>query len=83
MGGEHTEMSHLKRMLDCAQICQTSADFMLRMSDFHSQVYGVCADVCERCAADCDRFTDDQMMKQCADACQACAQACHDMAIQI
>jgi len=29
MGGKHAEPAHLRLMLDCAQICQTSADFML------------------------------------------------------
>jgi len=83
MGGLHAEPKHIRTMLDCAEICKTSADFMLRMSDFHSQVCGVCADVCERCEAECERFKDDPMMQQCADACQNCARSCHDMAIQL
>ena len=67
MGGEHAAPDHIRLLLDCAEICQTSANFMLRVSDFHGQVCGVCADVCERCAEDCERFEDDEVMQQCAD----------------
>jgi hypothetical protein len=41
MGGEHAAAEHIGLMLDCAQICQTSADFMLRMSHFHHQTCAV------------------------------------------
>lgn len=80
MGGEHAEPAHIRLLMDCAQICQTSADFMLRMSDVHPQTCGVCADVCEMCAADCDRFGDDEVMKACADMCRKCAASCRVMA---
>jgi hypothetical protein len=30
MGGEHAGPKHQRLLHDCAQICQTSADFMLR-----------------------------------------------------
>ena len=80
MGGEHAEPRHIQLLLDCAEICQTSANFMLRMSEFHGQTCGVCADVCERCAEDCERFGDDEMMQQCAEACRRCASSCREMA---
>ena len=80
VGGEHNESSHIRLLLDCAEICQTSANFMLRMSDLHGQTCGVCADVCERCAEDCERFGDDRMMQQCAEVCHGCAASCRDMA---
>lgn len=79
MGGKHAEANHIRMLMDCAQICATSADFMLRGSDFHGMTCSVCAEVCERCAADCDRFGDDAMMKRCADACRMCAQSCREM----
>jgi hypothetical protein len=63
MGGDHAEPSHIWLLLDCAEICQTSANFILRMSDFHGQICGVCAEVCERYAEDGERFGDDQMMQ--------------------
>jgi hypothetical protein len=80
MGGDHAEPNHIRLLLDCAEICQTSANFMSRMSNFHGQVCGICADVCERCTEDCERFSDDQMMQQCAAFCRSCAQSCREMA---
>ena len=80
LGGEHAEPSHIRLMLDCAEICQTSANFMLRMSDLHGLTCGVCAEVCERCAQDCERFENDQVMQQCAQVCRSCAQSCREMA---
>ena len=80
MGGKHAEAGHIRMMMDCAEICQTSANFMLRGSDFHGMTCSVCAEVCERCAQDCARFGDDEMMKRCADACRMCAESCRQMA---
>lgn len=80
MGGEHARPEHIRMLLDCAEICETSANFMLRGSEFHPRTCGVCAEVCERCAQDCERFTDDPMMQACARACRSCAQSCREMA---
>ena len=43
MGGQHAEAAHIRLMLDCAEICQTSANFMLRGSELLSRTCGVCA----------------------------------------
>lgn len=80
MGGPHAEPDHIRLMMDCAAICQTSADFMLRGSPLHILTCGVCAEVCERCAASCEQFPEDAMMQQCAETCQSCAASCREMA---
>lgn len=80
MGGEHAEPTHLRRLHDCAQICITSADFMLRGSDLHPQVCGICAQVCERCAESCEQFGEDAQMQECAEICRRCAESCRQMA---
>lgn len=80
MGGRHANPDHIRLMMDCAQICQTSADFMLRRSDLHGLTCGACAEICERCAQDCERFTDDQTMQKCAETCRRCAASCREMA---
>lgn len=79
-GGRHAEADHIRLLLDCADICQTSAGFMLRASDFHALTCGVCAQVCERCAESCERMRDDEMMRECAEMCRRCAESCHEMA---
>lgn len=82
MGGEHASAKHIGLLQDCAQICVTSADFMLRMSDYHPQTCGVCAAVCEACAKECEKMaTGDaaDFMQRCADACRRCADSCRQM----
>lgn len=79
-GGRHAEPAHIRLLLDCDQICATSADFMIRGSDLHTSTCRVCAEVCERCAEDCDRFGDDAAMRSCAEVCRRCAQSCMQMA---
>lgn len=80
MGGKHAEPMHLGLLRDCAQICVTSADFMLRGSDMHPRVCGVCAEVCDRCAESCEQFGEDALMHECAEICRRCAESCRQMA---
>jgi hypothetical protein len=80
-GGAHATPAHIRILTDCAEMCLTSADFMLRGSSMHMKVCGVCADVCERCAEDCARYTDDEYMQQCALICLRCAQSCRRMSM--
>lgn len=83
MGGKHVEPNHIRLLNDCIQICQTSADFMLRQSPFHTMTCAVCAQVCEQCADDCSRFDPkDEQMLACAEACRRCAESCRQMASQ-
>lgn len=81
MGGKHASAEHIALMLDCAQICDTSADFMLRGSPRHHLTCGVCAEVCAKCADECERLADgDQQMMECAEQCRVCATSCREMA---
>ena len=79
-GGRHAEVGHIRLLLDCAQICATSADFMLRGSDLHKLTCRACAEVCARCAEDCERLADDDVMRRCAEECRRCAESCRKMA---
>ena len=78
-GGAHAESRHIRLLLDCAEICQACANFMLRGSDLHTGVCALCADICQRCAEDCSRTSDDGEMRACAEECRACAQSCMSM----
>jgi hypothetical protein len=77
MGGEHTKPAHFRLMINCAEICQTSANFMLSGSDLHKLTCGVCAEVCARCADDCERVGE---MEDCVQICHRCAESCQRMA---
>ena len=79
-GGRHAEPEHLKHLVDCATICQTSADFMMHDSEQHGVVCRACAEICRRCAEACEQFSGDQVMERCAEVCRECAESCEEMA---
>lgn len=80
LGGTHASPQHIRLLLDCAEICQTSANFMLRGSDFHMLTCAACAEICRQCADSCAQMGDDATMLACADACRRCADSCQQMA---
>ena len=75
-GGEHVEPDHFRLMMNCAEMCQTSANFMLSGSAFASQICGACAEICEACAESCERIAG---MEECARVCRECAESCRRM----
>jgi hypothetical protein len=75
VGGSHANPELLQRLADTAEFCAVSASFLARGSDAFEGICAVCADLCERCAQDCEGFGDEQM-KSCAAACRACSDAC-------
>lgn len=76
-GGKHVEAEHFRLMMNCAEICQLSANFMLSNSHFHNRTCAVCAEICEACATDCRKIGD---MDDCVEACMKCADSCRQMA---
>jgi hypothetical protein len=69
----------MRLLLDCAQICQMTADFLLRKSPFHLQACELCADICERTAASCAEIEDDRLMRACVQSNRRCAAVCREM----
>ena len=78
-GGAHVAPAHLALLLDCAEMCQTTANSLLRSSPQHGVICGACAQLCEACAKDCDAFAGDEQMARCAATCRDCARDCRDM----
>jgi len=78
-GGGQTDPEHVGLLLDCAEMCQTSANFMLRGSPFHAGTCAVCAEICRASESACRIFPDDEQLAECADACAQCAEACERM----
>ena len=78
-GGKHASPDYVKLLQDCAEICQISANFMIRGSRFHALTCGACAEICEQCADKCEQLDGDQM-QACAEECRRCAASCREMA---
>jgi hypothetical protein len=75
-GGKYADPAHIRLLTDCAQICDTSADFMIRGSELHGETCETCSNICDQCAEDCERFAKDAQLKRCTDVCRRCAEAC-------
>lgn len=60
---------------ECANICMYTVDALTKKSSFDHQIFSLCAEICERCAA---KFEQNQYMscKRCAKVCLRCAEAC-------
>jgi hypothetical protein len=81
IGGKHAEAHHIRVLLDCAEACQTAANFMLRGSDLYGLFCEPCAAVCDACARSCEPLADDdQQMNRCVESCRRCADACREVA---
>lgn len=75
-GGRHADAAHIRVLLDCAEICQTAANFMCSGSGFAARLCLLCADVTECCAEVLELLSDDTTLTACADACRRCAASC-------
>ncbi|HZW11967.1 MAG TPA: four-helix bundle copper-binding protein [Noviherbaspirillum sp.] len=76
-GGRHVEPSHFRLITNCAQMCRTTADFMLSSSHLHGRICAACAEVCGACADSCEQIGE---MDECVRACRECEQSCRRMA---
>jgi hypothetical protein len=73
-GGALASPVMLAMLADCAELCQTTANSMLRGSPLHQVLCRACAEVCARCADECSRHGADQQMVRCAETCRTCAE---------
>lgn len=76
-GGKHVEPEHFRLMMNCAEFCQTTANFMAGNSSLHKRICEACAEVCEACAKSCEQVGD---MDECVQICRRCAESCRRMA---
>ncbi|UXI68954.1 ferredoxin [Tahibacter amnicola] len=75
-GGRHIAPVHIRLMTGCADVCRTTAAYLLSSTPFYEELCRACAAVCEACAADCDSVG---KMDDCAEACRRCAESCRQM----
>lgn len=76
--GEEAMVDCLMLCLDCTDLCGVCVKLLAGDSQFANRVCGICADACDQCATECDKF-DSPECKACAEACRACAEQCQQM----
>lgn len=78
-GGEFASSAHIGTLLDCADICRVSEDFLHRGTARHELACAVCAEICAQCATVCARYPEEKELARCAEACRRCADSCRKM----
>lgn len=71
--GQPVDSDHLRLLLNCAEICQTSVNLQLSGSSFDVAMCSLCAEVCDACAKSCRSIAN---MEICEAACLECAASC-------
>lgn len=75
MGGEQAQLSRIRLLRDSAEICQTTANFLIRNSEMQAVICSACAEICLRCAKEYKQFGS-PLTEECVDACERCAESC-------
>jgi response regulator RpfG family c-di-GMP phosphodiesterase len=61
---------------ECADICRLTATRLEKSSENSEKFLRLCAEICESCAAECEKHTHMEHCKKCAEACRTCAEMC-------
>lgn len=80
MGANATALQLAAMLSDCAEICQTTANSMIRRSPLHTVLCQACAEACERCARACGQQGSDPSLARCVESCRSCSESCRHMA---
>jgi hypothetical protein len=76
--GEKGYANALHLVADCPAFCDLSATLMARRSPLMVYACAACAEACQDCGAECDKFND-QELKDCAKTCRDCEATCRSM----
>lgn len=80
-GGRYAELSNLRILDECARICRVTAESMMSHSEYETAFSQICAELCERCAYECECFEGDAIMNRCAAVCRRCETTCREMSM--
>lgn len=75
--GREMEPAHIRLLLACAEICQTTANLVQSGSPLHKPTCRVAAKLCRRCASECERLGE---LEECVRASRHCADSCQRVA---
>lgn len=77
LDGPNLDPAHVRLLLSCAEICQTTAHVMLTGSPLSKPAGRICAKVCRRCAVECEAYAE---LAYCVKACRVSAEWCQRIA---
>lgn len=78
-GGALADQSVVGVLIDCAEMAQVSASFMLRGSAYHMVTAAACAELCRTAEEACRPHSGDERLLRCAEVCAACAECCEQI----
>lgn len=67
---------------ECAAVCDGMTKSLLGGSKYAQDWVLLCIEVCEDCAAECERH-DHPCCRACAEACRACARVCSELLLTL
>ncbi len=70
----------IKLNQECAAACFFTMQSIAGDSRFTMQIVELCAEVCNACADECEKYLHMEHYKVCAEACRTCALACFSIA---
>ncbi|MBL8772390.1 MAG: four-helix bundle copper-binding protein [Phenylobacterium sp.] len=79
-GAGRAEPALVMTLLDCAEICQATANSISRGSPVHTAFCAACAQICDACAEACGNARAAAALQPCVDLCRECAMSCRHMA---
>jgi hypothetical protein len=76
-----TEPEHVRFLIDCCEVCQTTQNTLLRASELGIMMAAVCVEACEQLAASLRAIDGDDQLEACAEVCDRTANCCSQLAI--
>jgi hypothetical protein len=81
-GGDLRDPKHLRLLVDCGEILQTTQNALLRGSELWRMLATVCAEACEKVAENCRQLDgSDEQLVRCAEACDETAESCRQLSL--
>lgn len=64
---------------ECALLCTATAQLLAMGGKNAMLLCNICANICETCATECERYLELKHCQHCAEKCRRSAEECHNM----
>lgn len=68
----HKYKSCIQLSAECAVICHAATQMISLGSHFSSEISGLCSQICDICATECEKYPESVHCRECAEACRIC-----------